>query len=364
MSDPFVSIIIVNWNGAAVLERCLEAVFAQTFRDFEVLLVDNASTDNSIETIENYWPDVKIVRLQTNTGFAAANNVGARTAKGQWLALLNNDVFPESGWLDAMLDASKKHPDLYFFTSCQIQANAPDKLDGTGDQYNIGGVAWRRQIDEPVESAIQVIDEVFSACGAAAFYPRDAFLEAGGFDESFFSYLEDVDLGFRLRLSGYRCLYVPQARVLHIGSASLGKESEFAIYHTLRNMVWIFFRNMPSPYFWKYLPVHIGMNLGYSFFYGICCCPCISIRALKDALLGLPLILRQRKKVQANLQVDPDEVVRMIRRPRKMFGNPLGLLVLIPKAFLAFFRSVRRCRKQRQEMGKLQNQVGINKVSI
>lgn len=346
---PLVSIIIINWNGKTVIERCLRAVFDQTFQNFEIIVVDNGSTDGSLQVIADLFPQIRLIQLESNHGFAHANNVASAQARGQWLALINSDVFPEPDWLQAMLDASQTHPDLYFFTSCQIQANDPNLLDGTGDQYNIGGIAWRRQINQPVENAVPYIDEVFSACGAAALIPRDAFLETGGFDEDYFSYLEDVDLGFRLRLLGYRCLYVPRARVLHVGSASLGVESEFAIYHTLRNMVWTFLKDMPFPYVFFYLPVHLGMYVGYSLFYAFCCCPCVSLKAFRDTIIGIPATLRKRKIIQAKLQVDPLEVVRMIKRPPIGKRNLLGLFFL-PKLILTFIQAVKECRSRRAEL--------------
>ena len=345
---PLVSVVIVNWNGESVLQRCLESVFAQTIRDVEVILVDNASTDRSLDGIEEHWSLIKIIRMKKNMGFAAANNIAARAAHGQWLALLNSDAFPEPDWLESLLAASEKHTGLFFFASCQIQANDPGKLDGTGDQYNTGGIAWRRQHNQPVGDAINTVNEVFSACGASAFYPRNAFLEAGGFDDTFFSYFEDVDLGFRLRLLGYRCLYIPNARVLHVGSSSLGKDSKFAIYHSLRNMVWTFFKNMPAPYFWRYLPIHMTMSFGYSLYYALCCCPWVSLRAAKDAFLGLPVILRSRRKIQANLQVDPREVMSMIRSPSLKSKNLLGLFVIPLKVIIVFVHAVKKCRKQRR----------------
>jgi len=341
-------VIIVNWNGGNVLEQCLLSVSQQTFHNFEVIVVDNASTDNSLDIVKVALPSAKILRMEENIGFAAANNAAVRAAAGQWLALLNSDAFPAPDWLDSLLNASEKLSAPLFLASCQIQANDPGKLDGTGDQYNIGGMAWRRQHNEAVIDAVAVMDEVFSACGAAAFYPRDAFLQAGGFDESFFSYLEDVDLGFRLRLLGYRCYYVPEARVLHVGSSSLGKESDFAIYHSLRNMTWAFYKNMPSPYFWKYLPLHILASLYYSFFYALCCCPWVSLRAARDALVGLPAILRARKQIQSNLKVHPQEVVRMIHKPARKRRTLIGLPVLPLKLMVSFITAVRKCRKQRQ----------------
>jgi GT2 family glycosyltransferase len=346
--SPLVSVIIVYWNGVNYIDRCLNALAAQTFQDFEVILVDNGSTDHSIAHIEEHWPGLQIVHLEQNLGFAAANNIAAQKAKGEWLALLNTDAFPEPGWLAAFLQAADEHPDLFFFTSRQIQANDPDLLDGTGDEYNIGGIAWRRQYDMPVEDAVQVVDEVFSACGAAAFYPKDAFLSVGGFDEDFFSYLEDVDLGFRLRLKGLRCLYVPQAQVLHVGSASLGRESEFAVYHSQRNMLWVYIKNMPSPYIWFYLPYHIVMNFVFSLYYGFCFCFCLSWRAKKDALIGLPSMLRKRREIQAGAQVDAREILGAIRFSARKSRNPLGLFILGPKLIYKFILAIRTCRQARR----------------
>ncbi len=299
--------------------------------------------------IEGRWPQVQTLRLEKNLGFAVANNIAAKQAKGQWLALLNSDAFPEPGWLAALLQAAEEHPDIFFFTSCQIQANATDFLDGTGDEYNIGGVAWRRQFDEPVENAVQVIDEVFSACGAAAFYPKDAYLDVGGFDEDFFSYLEDVDLSFRLRLKGFRCLYVPTARVHHVGSASLGRESEFAIYHSQRNMVWLYIKNMPAPYFWRYLPRHILLNFFFSTYYGFCHCFCISWRSKRDALLGIRSMLRKREQIQADIRIDTRELAHVIRFPSRKRKNPLGLFIFVPGLLYKFIVAVRACRRAKHD---------------
>jgi GT2 family glycosyltransferase len=310
--------------------------------------VDNASTDNSLGVVENRWPEVRVIRMEKNVGFAAANNAAAHVAKGRWLALLNPDAFPAPDWFQALLTACETHPSRYFFASCQIQADNPNLLDGTGDQYSTGGIAWRRHHGRLVDEVPQLMDEVFSACGASAFYPRDAYLSVGGFDESFFSYLEDIDLGFRLRLSGYRCLYVPQARVFHVGSASLGVNSEFAIYHSLRNLVWVYFKNMPAPYFWKFFPVHLMTSIGYSLYYAFCCCPCVSLRAAKDALLGLPSILDTRKKIQANLQVVPDEVIRIIKNPFRRKSYRFGFFLLLPKLVFEFAFAVKKCREQQR----------------
>lgn len=350
LKDPLISVIIVNWNGGGMLQRCLETVFQQTLQDIEVILVDNASTDDSLELVEQRWPSVRIIHMEENKGFAVANNLAAQSAHGTWIALLNSDAFPEPHWLESLIDASQTHSGLFFFASCQIQADDSGKIDGTGDQYNIGGIAWRRQHNEPMNKAVSVMDEVFGACGASAFYPRDAFLGVGGFDESFFSYLEDVDLSFRLRLQGYRCMYVPDARVLHVGSASLGRESEFAIYHSLRNMVWVYFKNMPTPYFWIYLPVHMVMSFGYSSLYALCCCPWVSLRAMRDALLGLPSTLAARKVIQSTRNIDPAEVIRMMKKTSRRKRTLLEVIFLLPRLLIAFVKAVINCRKQHRDI--------------
>jgi GT2 family glycosyltransferase len=142
---PFVSVISVTWNSAAYLSRCLNALAVQTFKDFEVVLVDNGSTDGSLDEVESRWPGLtlRVERLDENRGFAAANNLGVRLARGEWLALLNSDAFPDQNWLEQLLLAAENNPEFTFFASRQIQANAPHLLDGAGDALHISGLAWR-----------------------------------------------------------------------------------------------------------------------------------------------------------------------------------------------------------------------------
>jgi GT2 family glycosyltransferase len=293
-----VSVVIICWNSAAYLPRCLAALEAQTYRDFEVILVDNASTDDGLDGVEGRYPglQIRIESLDGNRGFAPANNVGARLATGDWLALLNADAFPEPGWLQQLMQAAAAHPGA-FFASRQLQAHHPDLLDGEGDVYFPSGLALRRNYNKPVTQGTE-IREVFSACAAAALYARQAFLEAGGFDEDFFAYHEDVDLGFRLRLRGLRCLLVPEAVVKHIGAASSGRRSDFSTYHGHRNLVWTYVKNMPGALFWLYLPLHLGMNL-FSILYFTAKGQGRAIwRAKLDALRGLGSALQKRKAIQ------------------------------------------------------------------
>ena len=307
-----VSVVIINWNGAEVLPRCLEALRSQTCQDFEIIIVDNGSVDGSVDGLENRFSEVNLIRLQENRGFAVANNIAAQQARGKWLVLLNNDAFPEPEWLATLLTASKQHPGAAAFGSCMIRADNPKLLDGTGDIYHISGLAWRRHYNHPRESAGDSPEEIFSPNAAAAMYRRDVFLQLNGFDEDFGSYHEDVDLGFRLRLLGYRCYYVPDAIVYHIGSASTGVRSEFAVYHGHRNLVWSYFQNMPGYLVWKYLPAHSLATLIFLAFYSIRGRARAIWRAKWDALLGLPRALRKRRAIQAFRKVDEQEIDRML----------------------------------------------------
>ena len=312
MNELTVSVLIVAWNNGSHLPHCLETLGNQTFKDYEVIVVDNGSTDGSTSILEQDWPDLNlhVERLPVNLGFAAANNFGARLARGQWLALLNADAFPEPDWLEHLLEATETFPNA-FFASRQIQANTPNLLDGEGDVYHISGLAWRRNYGMLVQDK-QEIEEIFSPCGAAALYPRQTFLEVGGFDEDYFSYQEDVDLGFRLRLQGLRCFYVPKAVVHHVGSASTGKHSDFAIYHGHRNLVWTYVKNMPAPLFWVFLPLHLVANLLTMMKFFLTGHGNAIWRAKLDAVKGIGLMTRKRQEIQQNRQVTVAAIYRVM----------------------------------------------------
>jgi GT2 family glycosyltransferase len=299
-SIPSVSVIIVTWNCAAYLSRCLDALAAQLFKDFEVVLIDNGSTDGGLDAVENHFSGLRlrVERLGANKGFAVANNLGAHLASGAWLALLNPDAFPEPNWLEELLRASANNPDFSFFASRQLQADASNLLDGAGDALHISGLAWRRYASWPASRFGLKTEEVFSPCAAAALYSRQAFLQVGGFDEDFFINYEDVDIGFRLRLQGFRCLYVPEAVVHHIGSAAMGAQSDFALYHWQRNFIWSFVQNMPSPLLWEALPSHLMANFIYQINYTLRGRGRILWKAKMDALHGLSRALRKRREIQ------------------------------------------------------------------
>jgi GT2 family glycosyltransferase len=313
-SSPLVTVIIVTWNSKRYVLRCLDALSAQTDRDFEVVISDNGSTDGGVLQLREKYPDLKLTinKLNSNLGFAVANNIGARLARGKWLALLNADAFPEPDWLERLLEAAEIYSHA-FFTSRQIQFSNPIYLDGEGDNYHVSGYAWRKNYGRSVYP-VQQPDDAFSACGAAAFYPRQEFLNAGGFDEDYFSYHEDVDLGFRLRLRGFTCMLVPQAVVHHVGSGSTGKRSDFSVYYGHRNLVWTYFKDMPSLLFWLYLPLHIVVNIFFLIYFTLKGQGQAIWRAKWDALRGLPMILKKRREVKLQRRVTVAEIHRVMSR--------------------------------------------------
>ncbi len=306
LSDARVAVIVVNWNSGSLLKKCITAIHRQTRAPAHITIIDNASGDESLAAIEEDYPDVHIEKLETNAGFAAANNVAARSvADCDWLAFVNPDAFLEREWLEKMLTAAARNPEYAFFGCRLVQSGSPDTLDGTGDVYHVSGLAWRRGYGNPVDTAPTKDQEIFAPCAAAALYRRDVFLAAGGFDEHFFCYFEDVDLGFRLRLAGQRCLYVAGASAQHVGSGTTGKSSDFSVYYGHRNLVWTFVKNMPGLWFWAYLPQHIILNIVSALVYSARGKAKVILRAKRDAILGLAWAWRARRQLQSQQRGEP-----------------------------------------------------------
>lgn len=308
---PSISIIILYWNNEQYIPICLDKLAGQTIQLFEIVMVNNEVNDNLLKNLKQY-NNLRIEDLARNYGFATANNIGARLAQGKWIALLNADAFPEPDWLEQLLQAAEEHPEYTSFSSRQIQFNAPDLLDGAGDAYHITGLAWRQDYNQATDKFGLQQQEVFSACPTAALYSREAFLHVGGFDEDYFSYFEDVDLGFRLRLAGEKCLYVPKAVVHHVGSASTAKRSDFSVYYGYRNMIWTFFKDMPFPLFWIFLPLHIVTLSFFILYLTLRGQGNVILKAVWDAIYGLPKMIEKRKVIQKNIKIKPRELLKVM----------------------------------------------------
>jgi N-acetylglucosaminyl-diphospho-decaprenol L-rhamnosyltransferase len=309
--SPWARVIIVNHNAGPLLQRCVAALAAQTFPGFEAVIVDNASKDGSVEAL--HLPDgrFRIERAGTNLGFAAANNLGAAGCGTDWIATLNPDAEPGEAWLDELRRATLRHGSAKMFGSTQINARRRDRVDGFGDVVSIYGTAWRGASGWPVTTLPEDDREVFAPCAAAALYARDAFLAAGGFDESFFCYLEDVDLGFRLRLRGERCIQVRRAEVLHLGAAIAGEDSEFSVFHRQRNRLWLIAKCVPSPLLWLMLSLQAlvvpltVLRRGAGRWD-------TALSGVGAGLRGLPGAWRQRRGIQAARTLSNLELARMM----------------------------------------------------
>lgn len=295
-----VTVIIVNWNGEEFLQQCLAALMQQTVMPHKIIVVDNASSDGSGE-IAHQFPLVQLLTLDRNMGFARGNNLGIHMTSqdSEWIALLNPDAFAEPNWLEELLSAAERNSTFDVFGSKLVKAEEPTVLDGAGDAYHISGLVWRMGHNALTSEAPQDDREIFSPCAAAALYRRDALLTCNGFDEDYFCYVEDVDLGFRLRLNGYRSLFVPQSVVYHIGSGTTGGgRSDFATYHGHRNLVWTYIKNMPGILFWLLLPLHLLMNVSTILWFMLNGQSRVILRAKRDALLGVPKMWGKRQQIQ------------------------------------------------------------------
>lgn len=320
-----VTVVIVNWNGKQFLEQCITALMAQTIQPHEIILVDNASTDESVEIVRQF-PFVRLIEQNSNTGFARANNlaINAASTESKWIALLNPDAFAEPRWLEALLIATENNPAFDMFASKLVNASNPEIMDGAGDAYHISGLVWRMWHRASVTTAPESEREVFSPCAAAALYRHSALREIGGFDEDYFCYVEDVDLGFRLRLAGHRCLYVPQSVAHHVGSGTTGgQHSDFSVYHGHRNLVWTFVKDMPGILFWLLLPLHVLLNLVSIIWFTITGQGIVIWRAKRDAMLGLPKMWRKRQQIQKVRVSSIGEVWRQL--DKRIIKSKLGI---------------------------------------
>lgn len=295
---PTVSVIIVNWNAGKFLMRCLHDLELQTVKPDRVYVVDNASSDHSADIAESI-ASTTLLRMRQNLGFAAGNNAAIDQCDTDFVVLLNPDAFPCRDWLQQLLDAAAAYPDVAAFGCRQLADHDHHILDGIGDTYKISGRVWRERhgrVERPQDLQAK---EIFSPCAAAALYRRQVLIDIGGFDEDFFCYVEDVDLGFRLRLNGHKAMYVPKAVVLHVGSGTTGgRRSDFSIYYGHRNLVWTFLKNMPGFLFWILLPLHLLLNIGSILWFALQGKGRVVLRAKRDALIGLPAMWRKRQRIQ------------------------------------------------------------------
>lgn len=243
-----VTVVIPNYNGIRYLRGCLESLYRlRDEADFVVIVVDNGSSDGSCEWIRQNFPQAELIALGENTGFCHAVNMGIRQAETPYVILLNNDTEVKSGFIKYLLEKIQAHENIFSVSARMLMWDRPDLVDDAGDRYCVLGWAYARGKGKPAVLYDRPA-EIFAACGGAAIYRRSVFEEIGYFDEAHFAYLEDIDIGYRARIYGYRSFYEPRAKVLHAGSASTGSRyNAFKTEMASANSVYLIGKNMPLP---------------------------------------------------------------------------------------------------------------------
>ncbi len=306
-------VIIPNWNGLDFLAECLDSLGRQT-QDHQIVVVDNGSTDGSKELVSNKYPDVHLIALERNHGFAGGVNAGIRYAleqKADYIALFNNDAVAEPNWLAELVKTLKDHPEAGIVTS-KITHFKENKLDSTGDFYSTWGLPFPRGRDEVDEGQYDDEKVIFAASGGASLYRADMLAKIGLFDERFFAYFEDVDLSFRAQLAGWKVRYEPKAVARHHIGGTSGKHRGFSRYHSVKNFTYLYTKDMPASLYWRYLPKFWLMTLlmfGSDLRRGLIM---ENIHGHLTALVHLPGILIDRNRIQRTRTVSPAYIDEML----------------------------------------------------
>lgn len=301
MFEPgLVSVVIPNWNGKRFLSGCLDSLLCQTYRNLEIIIVDNGSHDGSVEFLKDNYPQVHLVTFPHNTGFSIAVNRGIRESQGEMVSLLNNDTIVDRNWLGEMVKALHEHPEVGSVGCKMLAYDDSFVLDGAGDGYRRGGLPGRIGHRERDTGRFDVPRYILGACGGAALYRHDMFEEIGLLDEDYFAYLEDVDFGLRAQSAGYKCFYVPTAIVYHLGCGTTGSGySPLVVRLSAQNNWNTIVKNIPLALLIKFLPQILYWQLYYL---AVC-----SVRGGQvipwfqgtfRALKLLPKMLRKRREIQ------------------------------------------------------------------
>jgi GT2 family glycosyltransferase len=313
-----VTVIVPNWNGARWLPDCLGSLAAQDFRAFATLLVDNGSSDESVAYCRRSHPGVRVLCLPSNRGFAAAVNAGLASCRTPYVALLNTDTRPAPAWLGRLVEAMDRFPrQIACAASRMLRMQAPGIIDDAGDILSWYGSATKRGHGEPAQAYGSECD-VFAPCAGAALYRRSVLEELGGFDERFFAYLEDIDLGLRAQLRGYRCRYVPGADVLHHGHGSEMPRGRYVRLVT-RNRLMLLAKNIPCPLLIK----HAGRILcGQAYFFLAYRRPLDSLAGYLSFLPQLPHVVRERRVSLRTRRISNRALDRVLARGREELRDP------------------------------------------
>lgn len=295
---------MLSYDGRHLLETMLPSLARQRFQDFETVVVDNGSSDDTASWLAEHWPQVQVISLPENVGVTAALNVCAHAGEGELLALFNNDMELEPDCLGEMVSALENHPEAGWAAAKLRDFEQRELLDGAGDVFTWAATGGRRGHGQHDRGQYDTPGEIFGACGGAALYRRSVLRLVGDFDEDFFAFYEDVDWNLRAQLAGFSCRYVPSAVVYHMGSATIGRGlSDFTRYHLWRNTLWIIAKDIPAGALLRHAhQLAFGQLLNLAVALRDRKLD-IWLRVWRDALRGLPRVLRKRRRVQERLCV-------------------------------------------------------------
>jgi GT2 family glycosyltransferase len=331
LTQKLVSVVIANWNGKHLLDECLGSLVAQQVSGLEIILVDNGSHDGSAEYVREHFSDVRVISLKENRGFAGGNNAGMQVATGKYIALLNNDTRADPAWLSNLLAEAEANPrSVGMWASKILSADKPDIIDNVGLLMYPDGLGRGKGRLEKDEGQYDRTGEAFFPSGCAGLYRREMLDEIGPFDEEFFAYADDVDLGLRARLAGWKCIYVHSAIIYHKYSASSSAHSPLKAFLVERNRIWVLLKYYPlemvliSPV-WTFarLLVHLfgaltgrGASARFSEQNSVLSAMAILLKAWYSALKALPRILRQRRSFSPLRRIGRCELYRLFREFR------------------------------------------------
>ena len=308
-----ISVIIPNWNGTALLPGCLDSLRTQTHPDYEVILVDNASTDDSVEMIRREYPEVRVLELARNLGLTGGVNAGIAIARGEIIALLNNDAEASPAWLTELEAALARHPEAGSVASKMLFYGHPKTINSAGDCYRTDGIPVNRGVWQQDDGEFDQEDLVFGGCGGAVAYRRTLLEQIGLFDEDLFMYCEDVDLSWRAQLAGWGCVYAPLAMVHHRLSATGG--GVLASYYNGRNCIYVIVKNYPSSLLrkhWRSI-IHAQLKIAENTleaFRGTSARA--RLRGQLAGLCGIPFLLGKRRRTQSLRRVSDDYLLSVL----------------------------------------------------
>ena len=326
---PLLSVIIPNWNGKHFLTECIDSLKEQTFRDFEIILVDNGSTDGSAEFAgERYREFIRVLRNKENLGFAGGNNVGIQAARGEYIVLLNNDTWADPHWLEELVKATQFDPPIGMWASKIYSYYKRNQIEAVGELIYWDGLSRARGQYEQDRGQYNAMEEIFFPPGCGAMYRKSLFDGIGLFDEDFFAYADDSEIGIRARLACWKCLYVPAAIVYHKNSGTAGQYSPLKAFYVERNRFWITIKYFPlpllllSPFFTFYrfvfqaygALVHRGAAGKFTRTFSPWHLIGILIKAYGSGLHGLPKMWEKRRRLKTLIKVSYGEIFSWFKR--------------------------------------------------